>query len=83
MNLLYRFKIRTKLILLITFMVVSILAVGFTGYYYNSKAIRNSASMYNDELIPIQSLIDVRNQSRGMQADLFQLLLTSNPSEQK
>mgnify|MGYP000695140032 CR=1 FL=1 len=83
MNLLHRFKIRTKLISLITFMVISILAVGFTGYYYNSKAIGNSASMYNDELIPIQSLIDVRNQSRGMQADLFQLLLTSNPSEQK
>lgn len=83
MNVLHRFKIRTKLIFLITFMVISILAVGFTGYYHNSKAIGNSASMYNNELIPIQSLVDVRNQSRGMQSDLFQLLLAANPSAQK
>lgn len=83
MNLLNRFRIRTKLIFLITFMITGIIVVGLVGYIYNGNAIMNSTSMYKDELIPIQSLIDARNQSRATEASLLHLMLTDNQADQK
>lgn len=64
-------------------MITGIVVVGSIGYYYNNKAIHNSSSMYSDGLIPISQLIDVRNQSRAMEADLLQLIIDTDHSEQK
>lgn len=83
MNLLTTFRIRTKLTVLITFLLIGILTVGIIGYYYNNQSNSNLASMYNDNLLPVQLLLDTSTQAEFAEVDLLQLMLNSNISEQK
>ncbi len=83
MKLLNNIKIRTKLAILILFMISGILAVGLIGYYYNNISSRNSIEMYDENLLPVATLIDMRNQSRAIEADLLELIIDEGSSDRQ
>lgn len=61
--------------------VISLGAVGFTGYYYLLKANEDMDAMYKDRLLPVKWLNDNRNQARAIEADIFDLMLTTDANE--
>lgn len=73
-------KISSKLILLVVTFLISLVAVGYTGYHYLAISNTDMAEMYNDRLLPVKWLNDNRNQARAIQADLFDLMLTTDDS---
>jgi len=81
MNWLRNLKIAGKLLVLIVVAVVSLGAVGLTGYYYLSKANGDMDAMYQNRLLPVEWLNDNRNQARAIEADIFDLMLTKNDHE--
>ena len=60
MNWLKNLRIIQKLLVLIGFCVVFIVLVGFVGYHFTQKTANGMASMYNDNLLPIQELNESR-----------------------
>jgi len=81
MSFLQNMKVAKKLALLIIIAVVGLCAVGFTGYYYLSTAKNDMDAMYGDRLIPVKVLNDARTQARSIEADLFDLMLTTDSNE--
>lgn len=71
-------KIWQKLTVLIVMVVIALCAVGFTGYYYLEKVNDEMAGMYEDCLLPIQTLNDSRAHSRAILMDMFQLMITTD-----
>jgi len=57
---------------------ISLAMVGSAGYYYLAKASREMASMYTNNLLPVKWLNDNRNQSRALDADMFDLMMTTD-----
>ncbi|WP_160692075.1 methyl-accepting chemotaxis protein [Clostridium sp. C2-6-12] len=77
-------KIKTKIMLFSIIMILSIIFVGGVGFFYNIRSSEGVRSMYNERLLPIQWLNDNRNQARGIEADLYYIILNSrNAAEQK
>jgi len=74
-------KFYEKLLVLIVVAVISLGIVGFTGYYYLLKANEDMNTMYKERLLPVQWLNENRNQSRAIEADLFQLMITTDYNE--
>jgi methyl-accepting chemotaxis protein len=83
MNWLKNSKMAVKLTLLISVFVISLVAVGGMGYYYLSKASTNMNDMYNNYILPIQWLNDNRNQSRKIEAEMYDLMLTQEDKNQQ
>lgn len=73
-------NIATKIISLIVLMAIALGIVGYSGYYYNSKANESLEGMYNDRLLPVKWLNALRGQSRAIEAITLDLI---NPSSQK
>jgi len=76
-------KVRGKILFLVVLMIVLLGAVGYTGYRFNTKAARDMESMYNDRVLPSQLLFDVLVHGRGIQANLFALMLTTDEKENR
>lgn len=76
-------NIKTKLVILIVIMLIGICAVGIIGYYYNTQSSNGLSLIYNEDLVPIQLLNDVRAQSRANEANLLKLILLTDASQQK
>ncbi|MBP2630019.1 MAG: tlpA2 [Firmicutes bacterium] len=76
-------KVFGKLLVIIVVAIISLGAVGITGYHYLSKANADMDSMYKDRLLPVQWLNDSRNQAKGIESDLFDLMLTVDNNENK
>ena len=74
-------KVRGKILFLVVLMIVLLGAVGYTGYHFNTKAARGMESIYADRLIPAELLFDSLVQGRGIQANLFALMLTTDEKE--
>lgn len=72
------FKMRTKLTIFAGIMIAAIIAVGFVGFYYNSKANSDMTTMFNDRLKPIGQLNDARTQIKAFEADLLKLIQSPN-----
>lgn len=83
MNILNQFKIGTKLVILITFMLAGIFVVGGVGTYYNNKASESLTDIYMESLIPVQLLNDTRIQARGNYANMLKLLVVTSDADQK
>jgi len=81
MDWLRNLKVAGKLLVLIVVAVVSLGAVGLTGYHYLLKASGDMDAMYKDRLLPVAWLNDNRNQARAIQADLYDLMLTTDDHE--
>jgi len=76
-------KVRGKILFLVVLMIVLLGVVGYTGYRFNTKAARDMESMYNDRVLPSQLLFDVLVHGRGIQANLFALMLTTDEKENR
>ena len=76
-------KILYKMICLILVTVISLVAIGFTGYYYMEKMSDNAEEMYRQHLLPVKWLNVVREHYRGIEADIWQLILTGDKSEEQ
>ncbi|OOM79299.1 putative methyl-accepting chemotaxis protein YoaH [Clostridium puniceum] len=77
-------KIKTKIMIFSITMIFFIIFIGGAGYYYNLKSSESVKSMYKERLLPIQWLNDNRNQARGIDADIYYIILNNkNAEEQK
>jgi len=77
-TLLKNLKVANKLLVLIIIGVVSLVAIGLTGYYYLMEANESMNKMYSKDLLAVQWMMDSQAQSRIAQADTFELMLTSD-----
>ncbi|MEG0641141.1 MAG: methyl-accepting chemotaxis protein [Clostridium sp.] len=78
-NLKIKFKILT---FSITALVLIIMASGI-GYYYTLSASKGMDKMYNEKLLSIQYLNDNRNQARGIEADVYRILLQTKDKDKQ
>lgn len=76
-------KVRKKLFLFSIVMISLIIFLGGAGYYFNSKANKDVASMYNENLLPVQWLNDNRNQARAIEADIYYIILNTQDKEEQ
>ena len=81
MSWLRNMKVFAKLLVLIVVSVISLGAVGFTGYHYLSKANEGMDEMYREKLMPIEWLNDNRSQARAIEADIYNLMLATDDNE--
>ncbi len=78
MKLLNMIKIRTKLLILVAFMILAIAAVGMIGYSYNQKSNNALKGMYTENVLAIEKLSDARTQSRANFANILNLMVTED-----
>lgn len=78
MNLLSKIKVRAKLMILIGLMLAGIFAITAINYYYNNKTEQSISSIYEDGLIPVELLSDIRTQSRANKANMLELMVTTD-----
>jgi methyl-accepting chemotaxis protein len=78
MNYLKSMKVSGKLLMLLILTTVSLCAVGFTGYLYLNKADRNIDEMYNNNLLSVSRLNEMRAHARAIEADILDLMLTKD-----
>lgn len=78
MTLLRNLKVSAKLFLILIVATVSLCGVGITGYYFLNKADTGMDDMYNNNLLSVSSLNDMRAHARSIEADLLDLMLTKD-----
>ena len=71
-------KVSWKLSILIALAVISSAVVGYTGYHYLLKANTDMTVMYKEKLIPVQLLNEERAHARAFQADMLELMITTD-----
>jgi len=77
-------KVRSKILLFTSIMILLITFIGGVGFYYNWKANNNVKSMYNENLMAVQCLNDNIAQSQAIEADIYYIILdVKNAEEQK
>ena len=78
MNYLKNMQVSGKLLMILIVAVFSLCGVGFTGYHYLNKADRNIDEMYNNNLLSVSRLNEMRAHARAVQADILDLMLTKD-----
>ncbi len=76
-------KIFTKILLLVLITAVSLAVVGFMGYRYMTQMRDQAREMYAEHLLPVGWLNITRNNFRAVEADIWQLILTSDKTEEQ
>lgn len=64
--------------MLVCFSIVFLGIVGWTGYHYLLNANEDMTNMYQEKLLPIKWLNENRSQIRGAQADLLEMMVTTD-----
>ncbi len=67
-----------KLGVLILIALVSLCAVGYTGYYYLHQASIAMDNLYDNRLIPVKLLNESRSHARGIDGAVLELMLTTD-----
>lgn len=83
MNWLNNLKVAQKLTLLITFLLIALIFVGGTGYYFLKKTNDSLSTMYSEKLTAVQLLTENRNHARRVEAITFELMLPTTEEENK
>jgi methyl-accepting chemotaxis protein len=83
MNFIKDLKVSAKLVLLLITTMVFLSAVGWTGYHYLAKSQQSINDIYNEGLLIIEWLNENRAHSRAIEADILDLMLTSDANENK
>lgn len=83
MNWLNNLKITKKLTVLIVGLLVAVIGVGGTGYYFLSKANDALGAMYNEKLIAVELLLENRTHARKIEANTFALMLETSEQGNK
>ncbi len=76
-------NVKKKLFLFSSIMILLIIFIGTTGYYYNLKAHESITELYNEELLPVQLLDENRAHARAIEADLFYIILNTKYKEEQ
>lgn len=71
MQLLKNMKIRTKLYILVTIASLLVVGIGFTGLVGITSSSKALSTVYNDHLIAINQLNEIRNHQMQMRIELF------------
>lgn len=74
-------KVGKKLVLLILYSLMSVLAVGGTGYYYLLESSKNIESMYNERLLSNQWLSEAGTEELYISTDFYRIMITENIDE--
>lgn len=82
-KLMSKLKIRTKLTILSIIMIIGVILVGLTGYYYTSQSHKALTNIYKQNLIAIEKLSDARTQSRANFANFLKIIIETDPDAQK
>ncbi|MCC0563767.1 methyl-accepting chemotaxis protein [Brevibacillus borstelensis] len=83
MKLLRNMQTRTKLMSLVILMSVFLGGVGATGYYNLMKAETRMSTMYQDQLLPIKWVNELRTETRQIEAIMYKMMLETSPSKQR
>lgn len=78
MNFLANMKVSLKLGILVLIALLSLGIVSYTGYHYLKKSNDDITYMYKDRLIPVALLNENRGHVRAIQADMLELMLTTD-----
>jgi len=81
LNWLKHLKVTHNFLVLFTVIIIALGTVGYMGYYYLLQANNAMNEMYNDRLLPVKWLNDNRNQSRAIEADIFDIMITTDDNE--
>lgn len=76
-------KVAQKLIFLIVLLLLAVIGVGGTGYYFLSKTNQILNAMYSEKLMAVELLSDSRTHARKIESDTFALMLTKDDAENK
>lgn len=83
MNIFGRFKIRTKLVILVVFMLIGIIIVGGMGYYFDNSTRKELTDIYQDGMRPLGMVYEARIQSRAIKSNLMELFMSRDPEKRK
>ncbi|WFR56220.1 methyl-accepting chemotaxis protein [Anaerocolumna sp. AGMB13025] len=78
MNVLNKLRIRTKLIILLVFMVGCTFLIGVVGYTYTNNSHVALTNLYRQNLITVELLSDARTQARANYANAQKLMLITD-----
>jgi len=76
-------RIFGKELLLIIVSILALLIVSAAVYLYLDRSRVSMHQMYEANLLPIEWLVDDRNQERALEADLFDFMITTDADENK
>lgn len=76
-------KVVQKLTLLISVLLVAVICVGGTGYYFLSKTNESLNKMYNEKLISVALIVENAAHARTIEADVYAIMLTTDANENK
>jgi len=83
MGIINNLKIRTKLTVLVTIMLIGILIVGSFGYYNNKQSEKILSDIYTQNFVSVELLSDARTQSRANFANILKLVAVSDKTYQR
>ncbi|MDQ0203567.1 methyl-accepting chemotaxis protein [Pectinatus haikarae] len=83
MNFVTKMKVREKLVLLVTILLFFIILLSGVGYYSLDKSHLITNKMYNENLLAIEYIYDVRTMIRRTQEDTYRILLEENDAERQ
>jgi methyl-accepting chemotaxis protein len=79
----YDLKTVHKMMVLAVITAVSLVIVGYTGYYFNTQTNKALGNMYNDELKPIRWINLFRINLNANRANELSVILENNPALQQ
>lgn len=83
MSWLNNLKVAQKLALLISILVVALICVSGTGYYFLQKTNNNVEAMYAESLTAVKLITENRVHARRIEANLFSLMITTDDNENR
>jgi methyl-accepting chemotaxis protein len=83
MKVLRNLSTRGKMLCLISLMAVFLIMVGGTGYYQAMKAETSLKTMYQEQLLPIKWINELRSNNRANEAIVFQMILQKDPNKRQ
>lgn len=78
-----KLKIAQKMHVIIAISALFFVLLGLIGYYYNSISANSLKAMYEDRLLPVQQIGQMRANANANLSDLQSLILEQNPQLQK
>ena len=83
MSWLKNLKIAKKLLLINISSLIFIVLVGVVGINYMNQMAQQSKTMYEDQLLPVKWINELRAHTRATQALLLQLVVEKNPQNRE
>ncbi|MFX3673606.1 MAG: methyl-accepting chemotaxis protein [Paenisporosarcina sp.] len=71
-------KISKKIVILLIFAVISIGVVGFTGFLYMQQMAQNSEDMYENRLLPLQYIDQIKTNNRALDSFTLEFILNDD-----